>query len=65
MRASGSAPCSRWVVSVTRVIVVDDQELVRTGFAMILEKAGLEVVGQAADGQEGVALARSTGPTWC
>ena len=42
---------------VTRVIVVDDQELVRTGFAMILDKAGLDVVGQGADGEEGVALA--------
>ncbi len=41
----------------TRVLVVDDQELVRTGFAMILEKSGIEVVGQAADGEEGVALA--------
>jgi DNA-binding NarL/FixJ family response regulator len=41
----------------TRVVVVDDQELVRTGFAMILEKAGVEVVGQASDGEEGVALA--------
>ena len=41
----------------TRVVVVDDQELVRTGFAMILEKAGIEVVGQGADGEEGVALA--------
>ena len=41
----------------TRVVVVDDQELVRTGFAMILEKAGLEVVGHAADGEQGVAVA--------
>ena len=41
----------------TRVVVVDDQELVRTGFAMILEKAGLDVVGLGADGEEGVALA--------
>jgi len=41
----------------TRVVVVDDQELVRTGFAMILEKAGVEVVGQGANGEEGVALA--------
>ncbi|MET0998836.1 MAG: response regulator transcription factor [Marmoricola sp.] len=46
----------------TRVIVVDDQELVRTGFAMILEKAGLEVVGQGADGEEGVALAAEHRP---
>ena len=41
----------------TRVVVVDDQELVRTGFAMILEKAGLEVVGHGSDGEEGIALA--------
>ena len=41
----------------TSVLVVDDQELVRTGFSMILEKAGMEVVGQAADGEAGVALA--------
>ena len=46
----------------TRVIVVDDQELVRTGFAMILEKAGLDVVGQGADGEEGVALAAEHRP---
>ena len=44
-------------LGMTRVVVVDDQELVRTGFAMILEKAGLEVVGHAADGEEGVAVA--------
>jgi DNA-binding NarL/FixJ family response regulator len=45
-----------------RVVVVDDQELVRTGFAMILERAGMTVVGQAADGVEAVELARSTRP---
>ena len=46
----------------TRVIVVDDQELVRTGFAMILEKAGFDVVGQGADGEQGVALAAEHRP---
>lgn len=45
-----------------RVVVVDDQELVRTGFAMILENAGLDVVGQGADGTEGVALAARLRP---
>ena len=44
------------------MVVVDDQELVRTGFAMILEKAGLDVVGQGADGAEGVALAAALAP---
>lgn len=35
-----------------RVLVVDDQELVRAGFRLILERAGTEVVGEAADGME-------------
>ena len=29
----------------TRVLVVDDQELVRAGFTLILQKAGMDVVG--------------------
>jgi len=49
-------------MSQIRVVVVDDQELVRTGFAMILEKAGLAVVGLGADGAEGIALAGSLRP---
>ena len=45
-----------------RVLVVDDQELVRAGFALILQRAGMDVVGQAADGVEALALARATRP---
>ena len=37
-----------------RVLVVDDQELVRSGLRLILEAAGMEVVGEAADGAEAV-----------
>ena len=41
-----------------RVILVDDQALVRTGFRMILEdEPGIEVVGEAADGKAGVEAA--------
>jgi DNA-binding NarL/FixJ family response regulator len=41
-----------------RVVVADDQELVRTGLAMILDAhEDIEVVGQAADGVEAVELA--------
>jgi DNA-binding NarL/FixJ family response regulator len=47
---------------VTRVLLADDQELVRTGFRLILELAGLEVVGEAGDGAEAVELARSLRP---
>lgn len=46
----------------TRVLVVDDQELVRGGFRLILEHAGLDVVGEAADGQQAVELARVLRP---
>jgi len=45
-----------------RVLVVDDQELVRAGFRMILERGGLDVVGEAADGAEAVALAAALAP---
>jgi DNA-binding NarL/FixJ family response regulator len=38
-----------------RVLIVDDQALVRTGFRMILESEdGIEVVGEAADGREAI-----------
>ena len=46
----------------TRVLVVDDQELVRVGFRMILERGGIEVVGEAADGVEAVSMAAALDP---
>jgi DNA-binding NarL/FixJ family response regulator len=46
-----------------RVVLADDQELVRTGFRMILDsREDLEVVGEAADGREAVAVAERTAP---
>ena len=46
-----------------RVAVVDDQELVRSAFVLLLRShGGLEVVGQAGDGRSAVALARGTRP---
>jgi DNA-binding NarL/FixJ family response regulator len=46
-----------------RVLIADDQALVRTGFRMILEsEADLEVVGEAADGIEALAEARRLQP---
>jgi DNA-binding NarL/FixJ family response regulator len=42
-----------------RVLIVDDQALVRAGFRMILEaQPDIEVVGEAADGHEAVRLAQ-------
>jgi DNA-binding NarL/FixJ family response regulator len=45
-----------------RVLVADDQELVRVGFRLILERAGMSVVAEAADGVEAVAAAIATRP---
>jgi DNA-binding NarL/FixJ family response regulator len=46
-----------------RVLLADDQELVRTGFRMIIEaREDLTVVGEAADGREAVAVAERTRP---
>jgi DNA-binding NarL/FixJ family response regulator len=48
---------------VIRVIIVDDQPLVRAGFAaMIAHVPDLELVGEAGDGEAGVALAREASP---
>ncbi|MGV9344408.1 response regulator [Streptomyces spiralis] len=46
-----------------RVLVVDDQFLVRSGLVALLRAApGMEVVGEAADGAESVTLAAKTRP---
>jgi DNA-binding NarL/FixJ family response regulator len=46
-----------------RVLLVDDQALVRSGFRLILEtRDDLEVVGEAEDGREAVELARRLRP---
>jgi DNA-binding NarL/FixJ family response regulator len=48
---------------VIRVLLADDQELVRSGFRLILEsRDDLEVVGEAANGREVVELAAVTAP---
>jgi DNA-binding NarL/FixJ family response regulator len=45
-----------------RVVIADDQALVRTGFRMILTSGGIDVVGEAADGAEAVAAVRELQP---
>jgi YesN/AraC family two-component response regulator len=49
-----------------RVLLVDDDALVRAGLTMMLDGAhGIEVVGQAADGAEVRPRSTRTRPTSC
>ena len=45
-----------------RIMLVDDQPLVRNGIASLLQARGHEVVGEAGDGQQALELARRTRP---
>jgi DNA-binding NarL/FixJ family response regulator len=50
-------------MSTTRVLLADDQALVREGFRHIIDaREDLEVVGEAGDGREAIALAATTHP---
>ncbi|GIE91885.1 response regulator [Actinoplanes regularis] len=45
-----------------RVLIVDDQELIRAGFRLILTARGIDVVGEAGDGVEAVDAERRLRP---
>ena len=50
-------------MTATRVLIADDQAMVRRGFRMILEsEPGIEVVAEAADGEQAIAAWRRFAP---
>lgn len=59
MRLQHEAPGGRAI----RVLLVDDHDLVRTGIRHMLSEAdGIEVLGEAESGEEGVSMARDLSP---
>jgi serine/threonine-protein kinase PknK len=56
---AGAAPLSR---PAPRVVLADDDVLLREGLASLLDRSGFEVVGQAGNSPELLALARSARP---
>src|SRR5690242_9829233 len=56
-------PSQQAAEQAVRVLIVDDQQLMRDGIASLLKlQDGLEIVGMAANGQEAVELATSQQP---
>lgn len=45
-----------------RVLIADDHQIVRQGFRILMEREGMEIVGEAADGWEAVQLAHAHSP---
>jgi len=46
-----------------RILLADDHVMVRQGLRVLLEQAGMVVIGEASDGQEALRLAHAHTPT--
>ena len=58
-----STPSASSASSTLRIVLVDDQRLVRSGFELMLSvEDDIEIVGQAADGQEALEVVARTRP---
>jgi two-component system, response regulator PdtaR len=59
---AGRGPVPLPTVSACRVVVVEDEALIRLDLVEMLAEAGYEVVGQAGDGEAGIRVAREARP---
>jgi DNA-binding NarL/FixJ family response regulator len=59
--SNGVEPAQKVVIAV-RVVVADDDLLLREGLASLLDRSGIDVVGQAGDGGQLLALVREQTP---
>ena len=61
-----SPPCRfpRPEASRLRVVLADDEALLREGLASLLDRSGFTVVGQVGDGGRLLALVREPAPIW-
>ncbi|WP_072314771.1 response regulator [Agrococcus sp. Marseille-P2731] len=62
MDGAGDAAAAIVSDAATRVIIADDHEAIRGGLRLLLEAAGLDVVGEAGDGAAAVRNARALRP---
>lgn len=62
IQASSSGPGSSTRPSRIRVLIADDHKLVCAGLRMVLERAGLEVVGEAPTGRKAIEMAQEAKP---
>ncbi len=61
-KAAPAAPAVPAQPAAKRVLVAEDEAIIRLDLAEMLEEAGYDVVGQASDGEQAVALATSLRP---
>ena len=47
-----------------RILVAEDETIIRLDLRELLERSGFEVCAEAKDGVEAVELARASSPTW-
>lgn len=48
----------------SKILLIDNQPMIRFATRVLLEREGYEIVGETENGVEGLGMARSLRPTW-